>query len=198
MIAAGPACAVTLRPHAWAVEIAAAISSRVSCGVVICSCSPAMPPEIMSLMRSAPALIWLRTPRANASGPSHSSVSSVSWPCPPVQHSASAGGEDPRAGHVPASIARRSAKSAPPFSATQRTVVTPDSRVRRAPSAMYRASSCGSSALTASPPAPGSESEKCVCMLIRPGHDVRAAEVDRAIAAHVGSGDDRRDHAVRG
>ena len=80
MIGAGPACAVTLRPHAWAVEIAAAISSRVSCGVVICSCSPAMPPEIMSLMRSAPALIWLRTPRANASGPSHSSVSSVSCP----------------------------------------------------------------------------------------------------------------------
>ena len=78
MTAAGPACAVTLRPQAWAVEMAAAISSRVSCGVVICSCSPAMPPEIMILMRSAPARSCPRTPRVNSTGPSHSSVSSVS------------------------------------------------------------------------------------------------------------------------
>ncbi len=88
MIGAGPACAVTLRPQACAVEMTAAISSRVSCGVAMPSCSPAMPPEIITLMRSAPALICVRTPRAKPAGPSHSMVSSCSWPWPPVQTTA--------------------------------------------------------------------------------------------------------------
>ncbi len=80
MIGAGPAWAVTLRPQACAVSITAAISSSVSWGVSIASCSPAMPPEIITLIRSAPSRICDRAPRRKPSAPSHSTVSVPSWP----------------------------------------------------------------------------------------------------------------------
>ena len=134
MMRAGPACAVTLRPQACAVKITADSSSGASGTVSMVSCSPAIPPEIMTLMRSAPALICARVPRTNPSGPSHSSVFDDSCPCPPVHTSARPAVRMRGPSVRPAAMAERSAKSTWSISPTQRTVVTPHSRVRRAPS----------------------------------------------------------------
>ena len=136
MTSAGPAWAVTLRPQSWAVVTTASSSSAISCGVSIASCSPAMPPEIITLIRSAPSEICRRAPRAELGGAVASSVSPWPWPWPPVQTSAWPAVKIRGPVARPASIARRRAKSAPSRSATQRTVVTPASSVRRAPSAM--------------------------------------------------------------
>ena len=89
------------------------------------SFAPAMPPEIMTLIRSAPALICARVPRVNPSGPSHSSALGASCPCPPVHTSARPAEKMRGPSARPAAIAERSANSAWSLSPTQRTDVTP-------------------------------------------------------------------------
>ena len=203
MMPAGPAWAVTLRPQSWAVVITASSSSGCSCGVSIPSCSPAIPPEIITLIRSAPSEISRRAPLRNSAGPSHSRVSPWPWPWPPVHTSARPAVKIRGPIARPASMARRRAKSAPSRSATQRTVVTPASSVRRAPSAMYSTSSWAVMRSRAAPSAPGKPSERWVWVLIRPGCDEGTGELDHlvhtvapGVGEHAGGVADAGDPAV--
>src|SRR3954469_16840976 len=132
-----------------------------------------MPPEIMTLIRSAPARICWRTPLRKPTAPSHSREPDELCPCPPVQDSGMPAVKMRGPTTWPAVIAWRRAKSTCFFSPTQRMVVIPARTVCAAAPAMWK-DSCGRSIWrTSAPRGPGSDSDRCVCMLIRPGERYR-------------------------
>ncbi len=135
------ACAMTQRPAAAASDTSMASSSGANCGWRGSSRAESTPPEVATLMTSAPSRISSRTFRRISSGPSTTPLGMPGYvgpmsasaplgsqriPVPPGLAEHGHGDLQPGPGISPSSTARFMPRSAPPAS---RTVVMPWRRV---------------------------------------------------------------------